>query len=277
MKHIAASLAALLFVALSMASAAVGHESVQLDPLTPRQGQTLVVRVGPGTAQTVPTVGFNGKAYRLFVDGDGYRALVGVPADLTPGDYKLSVGDEVQTVHVKAGSFAVQRIRLSKDKDNFLSSPGEEEAVDAAKKTVSDEQLWDGKFRRPSLARQSSAFGNRRMVNGRLLKDYFHSGLDYAGALGSPITATQRGRVIIAENKNWRLHGNMVALDHGQGVVSFYIHMSKVLVKKGQVVNAGDLIGRVGSTGRATGPHLHFSLYVNGDATNPYEWYSRAI
>jgi murein DD-endopeptidase MepM/ murein hydrolase activator NlpD len=281
MKHIAASIAALLFVSLSTASAVVGESSVSLDPLTPKQGQTLVVRTRVPAGQPVPTVEFNKKSYKLFpvgADGsDEYRALIGVPADLPAGAYKLSVGGAEQAISVKAGSFPVQHIRLPKDKDNFIASPGEREQVQAAKETVSDAQLWKGKFQRPSPARTSSAFGLRRMVNGRLLKDYFHSGLDYAGGLGSPVYATQRGRVLIAANKGWRLHGNTVAIDHGQGVVSFYIHLSKVLVKPGQMVDAGEQIGKIGSTGRASGPHLHFSLYVNGDATSPSEWYTRSM
>jgi murein DD-endopeptidase MepM/ murein hydrolase activator NlpD len=277
MKHIAASIAAVLFIGLSPALAADGTSTVKLDPVVPKQGQTLVVRVPVPDSQNVPTVTFNGKSYRLFPEGGEYRALIGVPADLAPGDYKLSVGDEAQSVHVKAGTFGVQRITLSKDKDNFIASPGEEDLVKRAKQTVTPEKLWTGHFVRPSAARQSSAFGLRRMVNGRLLKDYFHSGMDYAGATGAPVIATQRGRVIIAANKGWRLHGNTVALDHGQGVVSFYIHLSKVLVKPGQIVEAGEQIGKVGATGRATGPHLHFSVYVNGDATNPAEWYTRTI
>jgi murein DD-endopeptidase MepM/ murein hydrolase activator NlpD len=277
MKLIAACIAALLCIGLSSASAAVAGDSVSLDPVSPKQGQTLVVRLSVPPSQAYPKLTFNNKTYRLFPDGDGARALIGIPADLKPGDYQLSVGDDIQSVHVKAGAFGVQRIRLPAGKDNFLSSPGEEEAVKAAKETVTDHQLWKGHFVRPSQARTSSQFGLRRMVNGRLLQDYFHSGLDYAGGLGSPVLASQRGRVIIAANKGWRLHGNCVAIDHGQGVISFYIHLSKVLVKPGQMVDAGTLIGKVGATGRASGPHLHFSLYVNGNATSPSEWYTRTI
>lgn len=279
MKYIAASVAAFLLICLSAASAAIGQGAVALDPPVPKQGQTLVVRLKAPAGQELPAVVFNGKSYKLFPDNGSscYRALIGIPADLVPGTYKLSVGDVVETVCVKSGAFPVQRIRLPASKDNFISSPGEEDAVKAAKATVSPEQFWTGRFVRPSQARTSSAFGLRRMVNGRLLKDYFHSGLDYAGGLGTPVVATQRGRVLIAASKNWRLHGNTVALDHGQGVVSFYIHLSKVLVKPGQIVEPGQLIGKIGSTGRASGPHLHFSLYVNGDATSPSEWYTRSI
>lgn len=254
-------------------------DRVVLDPVSPIQGQTLVVRAQVAAGEAPPAVTFNGKTYKLFpVDESGeHRALIGVPADLTPGKYKVTVGsDFARTITVRAGKFPVQHIHLPPGKDNFISSPGEEEAVKRAKETVSPVQHWSGHFVRPSAARTSSQFGYRRTVNGHLLKDYFHSGLDYAGALGSPVAATANGRVIIAKT-GWRLHGGTVAIDHGQGVISFYIHLSKVLVKPGQTVKAGELIGKVGSTGRASGPHLHFSLYVNGDATSPSEWYVRNI
>src|SRR5439155_740965 len=120
-----------------------------------------------------------------------------------------------------------QNIRLPKGKDNFLMSAGEEAAVDAAKSTLSPKQYWNGKFLRPANARVSASFGLRRRVNGQLLKDYFHSGLDFAGRSGAPVFAAQEGKVILA-HWGWKLHGNTVCIDHGQGVLSFYIHLSKI-------------------------------------------------
>ncbi|HEY9869350.1 MAG TPA: M23 family metallopeptidase, partial [Candidatus Obscuribacterales bacterium] len=146
----------------------------------------------------------------------------------------------------------------------------------AAKATLSAERLWTGKFSAPVAARISARFGLRRMVNGKLLADYFHSGLDYAAPTGTPVKAPARGKVILAA-RGFRLHGNTVALDHGQGVVTFYLHLAKVLVKPGQVVKAGQVVGRVGQSGRASGPHLHFSLYVQEVAANPFYWYSRTF
>jgi lysostaphin len=122
----------------------------------------------------------------------------------------------------------------------------------------------------------SAGFGLRRMVNGKLLKDYYHSGVDFAGGQGSPVNSVADGVVIMAKN-GWRLHGNSICIDHGQGVVSIYIHLSKVLVKEGDTVKSGQLIGRIGQTGRANGPHLHFSLYVNKHSTNPLQWFKTAF
>lgn len=274
------------------------HYLVEVSPQTVKQGQTLVVELSSQGAynpqEPPPSVSFDGEKYKVFpviaraasdnssridsaTTGDArrFRALLGVHALKKPGTYRVSIpGGASATVTVTAGGYGVQRLTLPPGKDNFISSPGEEETVQKARDTVSSEKHWQGLFQKPSAARVSANFGLRRIVNGKLLDDYFHSGVDYAGATGSPVKATQRGKVIIARN-GWRLHGNTIAIDHGQGVVSFYIHLSKIMVKEGQIVSAGDLIGKIGASGRASGPHLHFSLYVNGNATNPVLWYTK--
>jgi murein DD-endopeptidase MepM/ murein hydrolase activator NlpD len=258
---------------------------VELSSPVAKQGETVKLSIkdyspdavgGGANGAAPPAVQFHGKTYTAFPlkeSANVARVLIAVPADLAPGTYPIKVGAEEKSLKVLDGHFPVQSIRLPKGKDNFKSSPGEEEAVDAAKAQLSPHQYWDGKFLHPSSARVSSAFGLRRRVNGVLLKDYFHSGLDFAGATGSPVLATQSGKVLLARH-GWKLHGNTICIDHGQGVLSFYIHLSKILVNEGDMVKAGQKIGAVGSTGRANGPHLHFSLYVNKDATNPWDWFN---
>ena len=108
--------------------------------------------------------------------------------------------------------------------------------------------------------------------NGKLLDDYFHAGMDFAAARGTPVKACADGKVLVAHT-GWKLHGNTIVLDHGQGVVSIYIHMNSLNVKEGDEVKEGDKIGAVGSTGRASGPHLHFGLYVNNTAADPKYWF----
>ena len=227
-------------------------------------------------------VHFIDRSYKVFplkagqADGAVGKALIGVNALQKPGKFTLKYGDQEKTVTIAAGMFGVQVLSLPKGKDNFISSPGEEETVQKAKATLTPHQYWLGQFLKPSQARTSSPYGVRRRVNGKLLPDYFHSGQDFAGAIGSPITACANGKVIISK-WGWRLHGNTVAIDHGQGVVSFYIHMSKILVKEGDMVSAGQKIGLIGATGRASGPHLHFSLYVNNNAVNPWNWFHKSF
>ena len=273
----------------------VGATQLSLTSEHPQQGETIEVTVvGGGTAgEAQPAVEFNGAQYRLFPapsgDGSGspvpgdappdsptLKTLIAVPADLAIGTYTLTCGRLKRTVSVTSGHYPVQRLRLPKARAELQPGPGEQEAVDGAKKIQSPERLWDGQFRVPCQARVSAGYGIRRVVNGKLLKDYFHSGIDYAGGLGASVRAPADGRVMLAST-GFRLHGNTISLDHGQGVVTFYIHLQKILVKHGQLVKAGDLIGKVGQSGRANGPHLHFSLYVNQVAANPVYWYRRAF
>lgn len=257
-----------------------------------KQGETFKVRVGvqttPGGSTGQMSVKFDECTAKLFLESRNdtlsvYSTFLAVPALLPPGKYEISVigltgsgvAPAITTVTVHDAKFPIQRMTLPKDKDNFNASPGEKEAMARAKKTVSDEQLWQGRFKSPVPgAGLSSRFGRRRIVNGKLIPDYFHSGLDFRGARGTPIHATARGKVIVAKT-GWRLHGNTTVLDHGHGILSIYIHQTSLAVKVGDEVEAGQKIGTIGSTGRASGPHLHFCVYVNGTAANPEDWLAK--
>jgi len=279
--------ALLVFIFLYWGSTPYALALIENSNPFPKQGETIEIRLlneagGPSKEGDVKKkLAFCGHESELFpystTDGSrSWRTLVAIPADLKPGRYVLSVDEEKAEITVGDGGFPVQRLRLAKEKDNFIMSPGEKEAVEGAKKTVSSERLWQGKFYPPSKARRSAGFGLKRIVNGRLLKDYYHSGLDFAANLGSPVDACAAGKVILART-GFKLHGNVIAIDHGQGVISFYIHLQKLLVKQGDEVSGGEQIATVGQSGRATGPHLHFSIYVNQTASNPAYWFAKAF
>jgi lysostaphin len=276
--------------------------SVSVSNRNPKQGQTFEVVIektipdGEASSQEIspaPEISFNHKTYKSFpaatIDQSNnagttgsapnkiqYRALIAIPVDLSAGNYLLRLGEQQESIKVRPGTFVMQRLALSKKTVALKPSPGELEAVDQAKQALSSDRQWADHFVVPCRARVSTTFGAQRIVNGKRLQDYFHSGIDYAGNLGAPIYATAPGKVILAA-KGYALHGNVVCIDHGQGVVSFYLHMQKMLVKVGQVVKAGQQIGNVGQSGRANGPHLHFSLYVNQVATDPNSWYQKAF
>ncbi len=262
---------------------------VSVSDESPKQGQTIAVFLKLQEQAKIDDSGgklslaFNRKSYEFFpvplkecASSQDFQLLLAIPADLAPGRYKLSCGPDSKEIKVMSGKFPVQRLRLPKGKDNFNASPGEEKAVDDAKATVSTERYWAEAFGKPAEARVSAVFGVKRIVNGKLLSDYYHSGLDFAAPLGAPVRACADGKVVMV-GKNWKLHGNALAVDHGQAVISFYIHLQKILVKDGQQVKKGQIIGRVGQSGRANGPHLHFSLYVNQVATNPVDWFNRVF
>ncbi len=257
--------------------------AITLSNSTPMQGETIEVTFDPSDLgknldyETSPFVTFNNHNYKLFPGESGVlHCLFAIPADLSPGKYAVIFGDEHCSITIKDAKFPVQHLSLPKTKDNFIMSPGEEKAMNAAKATLSNERLWDGHFIKPCSARISSVFGIRRVVNGRLLKDYYHSGVDFAGSMGAPVKACADGKIVLA-HRNFKLHGNVIAVDHGQGVVTIYIHLQKIMVKEGDCVKAGQQIGAVGATGRANGPHLHLSLYVNQVAANPLPWFNKAF
>ncbi|MFM2064403.1 MAG: hypothetical protein RLZZ507_4074, partial [Cyanobacteriota bacterium] len=122
--------------------------------------------------------------------------------------------------------------------------------------------------------RLTTTYGVRRYYNGKFANDYYHRGLDYAGASGSAVIAPASGKVVLVGtvSQGFRVHGNVVGIDHGQGVTSIFMHLSRINVKEGDIVKPGQLIGAVGSTGASTGPHLHWGLYVNGQSIDPTPW-----
>jgi len=120
----------------------------------------------------------------------------------------------------------------------------------------------------PLESKITSQFGTKRVFNG-ILKS-FHSGTDYRAKTGTPITAVNRGRVVLAKKRYFA--GRSIILDHGQGIYSGYYHLSALKVKVGDIVEKGDTIGLVGATGRVTGPHLHFTIHVNGAVVDPLQF-----
>jgi murein DD-endopeptidase MepM/ murein hydrolase activator NlpD len=140
---------------------------------------------------------------------------------------------------------------------------------------VTPERLWDGPFVVPAPYTESfpSRFGSRRNYNGTGY-NYYHAGLDFYGGMGTAITAPASGRVVLAEALTVR--GKTTILDHGWGVYSAYLHQSEILVSPGDVVEQGQTIGRVGATGRVTGPHLHWEVWVGGVPVDPQFWVERA-
>lgn len=264
---------------VAIALAPVDMDGIIVSNPTPQQGEPIKITIAETVDSSVDSIKFNGETCKLFpdkVDGKNVRsAIIAIPALMKPGKYQITAGGIVATIMVKDANFGIQRLTLPKKKDNFIASPGEKETIAKAKKTATDVKRWDGVFKHPAKGRMSTKFGVRRIVNGKLLTDYFHSGQDFAAPVGTPIHAAAPGRVLVAHT-GWKLHGNVVVIDHGWGVVSISIHMTKVLVKEGDEVEGGQVVGTVGATGRASGPHLHYCVYVNEVASNPDFWFRNA-
>jgi murein DD-endopeptidase MepM/ murein hydrolase activator NlpD len=258
-------------------------------PPDPRQGQTLFFRCQPGVTRVPsdPNAGvsnaratWDGTAIPLVMRDGTLLGVVGLRITERVGRHLLRVqyqdADgrlERLEVPVAIGvtRFPVRRLKMKRSTERLYTFPGakrEDALVSRAVRTRSAAWLWRGAFRMPATGRQSTPFGVKRIRNERSV--YYHRGLDIAAPVGRPITAPNAGRVVLS--RRFRKYGNTVVLDHGGGVTSLYLHMSARHVAEGDRVAAGQRIGDVGMTGVATGPHLHWGLYVHGVAVNPLPW-----
>jgi len=213
---------------------------------------------------------------------DVWRALLGVDLELKPQDYPLALvtksqsAEEVScsaTVDVKEGKFATESLKVA---PNFVEPNPEQLARAEAERQrlrtiyakVTPERLWDGSFHYPLTGITTGGnFGKRRILNGKAGSP--HGGVDFPAPSGTPVYASQRGRVVLAEPLYFS--GNTVILDHGLGLYTFYCHFESISVQPGELVDTGAVLGKVGATGRVTGPHLHWAATVNRARTNPVE------
>jgi murein DD-endopeptidase MepM/ murein hydrolase activator NlpD len=239
---------------------------------TVRQGGTLRLTAPAGAA----SARLNDRTVRLFLQPDGHSAgLMPIPAAEKPGDYKLELLDaagavvEASTVRVLDARFRKQNVTIAPTLAELKPSPGETETVAAFRNTVSETRFWAEPVELPVRGCMTSPFGVQRYLNGKPTGS-IHAGIDQRSPAGVPVHAIDGGIVKIA--REWNLHGRTVGVDHGQGLVSIYLHMSKLAVAEGATLKKGDVVGYIGSTGRSTAPHLHWSLYVNGVAVNPLDW-----
>ncbi len=237
-----------------------------------KQGRVLKVH-GDKQAQSAR---LNGFTIPLFAqEGGDQMGLMPVGVLTKPGPYVLEWLDakgapvHIARIEIADAHYRKQNVVLSKTLSELKSSPEERERVAAFLKIVSPARYWREPLDAPIPGCITSPFGVTRLHNGKPTGEY-HAGLDQRGPLGSPIHAVAGGTVKIVQP--FTLRGGTVAVDHGQGLESIYLHMSKFAVKEADEVKPGDVIGYVGSTGRSTGPHLHWTLYANGEPINPLQW-----
>jgi murein DD-endopeptidase MepM/ murein hydrolase activator NlpD len=195
-----------------------------------------------------------------------------VTAITQPGTYEMTLADShgkvvrKVPVVVQDASYPKQNIVAGKEIMGLTPLPGEMEAVRGLQATVTPQRFWAEPFEHPTDACMNSRFGVTRYRNGKPTGNY-HRGLDLRSGMGTPVHATAAGVVRISQM--FRLHGGTIGIDHGQGVTSLYLHLSRLGVPEGTSVKRGDIVGYVGSTGFATGPHLHWQVHVNGVPVNP--------
>jgi murein DD-endopeptidase MepM/ murein hydrolase activator NlpD len=240
----------------------------------PVPGGVATIPLGPEAVPPVVRV----QERRALVAGEasGWLAVVGIPLDAKPGSTVPLVvertGREPETlaIAVRAKQYAVQRLKVKPGQVDL--SPEdlaryEQERVHLAEvlRTFSEEQPASLRLLPPCVGKRSSSFGLRRFFNGQARNP--HNGMDIAAPVGTPVVAAGAGTVIDAGD--YFFSGNTVIIDHGQGFLTLYAHLSEVEVAPETSVAAGVPIGAVGATGRVTGAHLHFSVFLNRAAVNP--------
>jgi murein DD-endopeptidase MepM/ murein hydrolase activator NlpD len=249
-------------ILLLLVGAARAEDLVRLER-APEQGALVRGTAAPGTKLKL-----DGKVVRVDPDG---TFVLGFGRD-APASAVLEVGGRSQTLAVAKRSWQVQRIdglppgQVSPDTTALERIRAEQKRLDAARAVDSAEPGFRGPFRWPAIGPISGVYGSQRILNGEARAP--HVGLDVAGPVGTPITAPAGGVVRLAEPDLF-FTGGTVIVDHGHGVCTLYAHLSAIDVAPGDRLAAGAAVGRMGKTGRVTGPHLHFALYWRGVALDP--------
>ena len=263
---------------------------VQMWPPTLAEGRSMVVRVSASSGATI-SGSYDGLAVTWLRDDNppypGYWTLLGAPAFQGVGAHKLTltltepdgmIRHLSRTVQVYARAFPTQDLPIGSDLQSLLSpdlEAKETAAMNAASDDTVAQQLWQGAFLTPLRQYHvTTEFGQRRGYNGAPPSTY-HTGIDMAAPQGTVVSAAANGRVVFAGTLPER--GNCIVLDHGMGVHTVYAHLSYIAVNIGDSVTRGQPIGRVGSTGFSTGPHLHWEVRVGRTPVDPNEWVNRSF
>ena len=264
--HVALALAGLL--------ATLAHaESGTLPQSSPVPGGVVMLDL-PGEATVAPAVHFEGNRVMLLRRPGGWRAIIGIPLAQTPGEVLVTIehsgSRETRNVRIEGKTYAAQYLKVPPRQVDLAPADAarveiEQQRIRAALATFSEAPPATLRMQPPVGGPRSSSFGLRRFFNQQPRNP--HSGMDIAAPTGTPVYAPADGRVV--DTGDYFFNGNSVFVDHGQGLVTMYCHLSAIAVKTGQVVRAGERLGAVGATGRVTGPHLHWGVALNRALVDP--------
>lgn len=241
---------------------------------TARPGDVVVLTIGGANASDTVRVHAFDHDLPSFASAGKHRTLIGVDLDVRPGIHSIAIaaGERrtTYTLRVTRRVFAIRRLTVD---PAFVNPPESErpriererEQLDRLWKTWTSEKLWQGTFEAPVPEPANSAFGTRSILNGEPRSP--HGGADFPSPAGTPIKSPNAGRVVLADALYYT--GNTVVVDHGLGLYSLFAHMTEMQVHAGDAVKTGEVLGTVGSTGRVTGPHLHWAVRLNGARVDP--------
>ncbi len=260
--------------------------SLEINPLMLVEGKTAQVRLKAIAPVSISGTFLN-RAIHDSVEADGltHIILVGVPifteSGVYPLDLTISSGNASTqlsvNVQVVGGGYGTENITLLAGRNDLLD-PNVENAELSMLQSIMDQftptRYFAGPMSLPAAAGVSSPFGRKRSYNNGPISRY-HTGTDFAGAPGSPIFAAAPGVVVLSDALNVR--GNAIVIDHGWGIYTGYWHQTERYVNVGDVVQMGQVIGTIGATGRVSGPHLHWELWVNGVPVDPMQWVQQSF
>ncbi len=261
-------------------SSCLGRRGLEVDFSDGRlaQGGLALLHLSvPRSDEPIAAAFKGGRAVVLRTEKGGAWAIVAADLETEPGRYYITFRQgrkEISTsVRIVSGEFGTSRIRLPRgmvefDRKTLARIEREKKELTAVFAASAEKRLWRKPFIMPLMGRVSGEFGERRILNGKPRSP--HGGLDIAAPAGTPVRAAAAGRV--AFRGKFFFYGNFVVIDHGLGVFTLYAHLESILVKKGEHVKHGQTLGLVGSTGRATGPHLHFAVTMGGVKVSPGEF-----
>lgn len=263
-------------IALLCSTVLAGSSALALPRESRVPGGLAVIDLG-AAAQAPGEVSYGGHRVPVLQDGDRWFAIIGIPLDTAPGTQvarvKSAAGTDGTPLEFTVAPKAYEEQRLTVANPRHVDPSPQDLArierervrIDAALGAYTMDRVPDLELSVPVAGRRSSSFGLRRYFNGQSRKP--HSGMDIAADPGTVIRSPAAGRVLDAGN--FFFNGNTVFVDHGQGVVTMYCHLSRIDVHAGDEVGAGAPLGLVGATGRVTGPHLHWSVAVNRALVDP--------
>jgi len=249
------------------------------------QGEMVYIKLRPiSDVKKLISVRFKNKkvAMKLSRKKAFFDGILGIHPKEKPGKKTLkvllNVNGKTKTISHKIMIYStafyekriISKVKVAKKYVSPKKEQIEQIKSDRVKKrkvfAIYSKRKWRGRFvDSRNMARINSTFYARRIYNGR--PGSYHTGVDLKGRIGAPIKAINQGRVVLAEKMYYE--GNLTIIDHGEGIFSYYMHQSKILVKPGQMIDRGQLIGHVGNTGMVSGPHLHLSLRYQGSLQSP--------
>ena len=262
-------------------AATTGYASLASSTALPRASQVpggVAVLSIPALREdqgSAPTASYDGKPIMVLKAADGWLAIVGIPLSATPGSAAIVIqragsGQQSLEFQIAPKQYAEQHLSVAPAKVDLSEadlerSAREQTRLQGALATFDERPPATLQLRPPVAGVRTNSFGSRRFFNNEARNP--HSGMDIPVPMGTPVRAAADGRVI--DTGNYFFSGNAVLIDHGEGLITMYGHLSAIGVQAGQSVRAGAIIGRSGATGRVTGPHLHWGVILNQELVDP--------